>query len=50
MEEIIVRQATIEDLNSIQTLNNDLFELEYENFDNTLMVGWPFKKRRKRIF
>lgn len=50
MEEIIVRQATIEDLNSIQTLNNNLFELEYKNFDNTLMVGWPFKKDGKEYF
>ena len=38
MEKIIIRKATIEDLVSIQELNNSLFELEYENFDDTLQV------------
>ena len=35
MEKVIIRKATIEDLSSIQELNNSLFELEYENFDDT---------------
>ena len=34
-----IRKATIEDLASIQKLNNSLFELEYENFDDTLKKG-----------
>ena len=47
MEKIIIRKATIEDLVSIQELNNSLFELEYENFDDTLKKGWTFEKEGK---
>lgn len=50
MEKIIIRKATREDLVSIQELNNSLFELEYENFDNTLKKGWPFEKEGKEYF
>lgn len=45
-----IRKATIEDLASIQKLNNSLFELEYENFDDTLKKGWPFDKKGKEYF
>ena len=50
MEKIIIRKATIEDLVSIQELNNSLFELEYENFDDTLKKEWPFQKEGKEYF
>ena len=50
MEKVIIRRATIEDLRSIQELNNSLFELEYKNFDNTLKQGWPFEKEGKEYF
>lgn len=50
MENILIRKANIEDLSSIQKLNNALFELEFENFDNTLKVGWPFEKDEKEYF
>ena len=50
MEKIIIRKATIEDLVSIQELNNNLFELEFNNFDDTLKVGWPFEKEGKEYF
>lgn len=47
MEKITIRKATIEDLVLIQELNNSLFELEYENFDDTLKKRWPFEKEGK---
>ena len=50
MEKVIIRKATIEDLSSIQELNNSLFELEYKNFDDTLKQGWPFEKEGKEYF
>lgn len=50
MKNIVIRKAHIQDLNSIQELNNKLFELEYENFDDTLKVGWPFEEDGKEYF
>lgn len=47
MEEIIIRKATIEDLVSIQELNNSLFELEDKNFDDTLKKDGLLKKKEK---
>ena len=49
MEKINIRKATINDLNSVQDLNNSLFELEFNNFDDTLKLGWPFEKKEKNI-
>lgn len=50
MEKVIIRKAVLEDLNSIQKLNNSLFDLEFNNFDDTLKVGWPFEKDGKEYF
>lgn len=50
MSNITIRKATIHDLISIQTLNNNLFELEYKNFDDTLKNGWPFEKEGEEYF
>ena len=50
MENIIIRKANIEDLIKVQELNNNLFELEFNNFDDTLKVGWPFEKEGKEYF
>ena len=50
MERINIRRANINDLNAVQELNNSLFELEFNNFDNTLKLGWPFEKDGKEYF
>lgn len=50
MEKINVRKATLQDLTSIQKLNNNLFDLEYNNYDDTLKVGWPFEEEGKKYF
>ncbi len=50
MKSIEIRKANLQDLSSIQELNNKLFELEYENFDDTLKVGWPFEEEGKEYF
>lgn len=42
MEEVLIRKATIDDLEDIRRLNNELFELELNNFDDTLVSGWPY--------
>lgn len=40
----------IENLNEIQELNNQLFELEYNNFDSSLKVGCSFEKEDTEYF
>ena len=50
MEKINIRKATINDLNSVQYLNNSLFDLELNNFDDTLKQGWFFEKEGKEYF
>lgn len=47
---VIIKRANIENLEDIQKLNNHLFELEYENFDPSLKVGWPFEKEGTEYF
>ncbi len=42
--EISIKKADITYLKDIQNLNNQLFELEYNNFDPALKVGWTFEK------
>lgn len=44
------RKAKIEDLNVIQNLNNELFKLEKENYDPTLVNDWPITEEGKEYF
>lgn len=48
--ELTIKKATIEDLNTIQDLNNKLFELEYNNFDPSLKIGWPYEIAGEEYF
>lgn len=41
---IEIKRADITYLRDIQNLNNKLFELEYNNFDPALKVGWTFEQ------
>ena len=50
MKDIIIRQASLRDLESIQKLNYKLFKLEKENFDPTLIVDWPLSEEGKNYF
>lgn len=50
MKNIIIRKATINDLQRIRELNNDLFELELANFDNYLIKGWPLSDEGEIYF
>lgn len=50
MNDIIVRKAKLEDLNVIQNLNNQLFKLEKENYDSTLVQDWPLSEDGKQYF
>lgn len=47
---IEIKRASIKNLSDIQNLNNQLFELEYANFDPALKVGWPFEKDGEEYF
>lgn len=48
--EFTIKKATIDDLNTIQELNNKLFELEYNNFDPSLKIGWPYEIAGEEYF
>lgn len=50
MDNINIRRANIDDLLYIQKLNKELFELEYNNFDNTLLQDWPLTQEGKEYF
>ncbi|MEE3343723.1 MAG: GNAT family N-acetyltransferase [Bacilli bacterium] len=50
MNEIFIRKAQLEDLNIIQNLNNELFKLEKENYDSTLVQDWPLSEDGKQYF
>lgn len=47
---IEIKRADISNLKEIQNLNNQLFELEYNSFDPSLKVGWPFEKEGTAYF
>ena len=50
MNNIIIRNAVISDLETIQKLNNSLFELEKEKYDSTLIGNWPLTDEGKKYF
>ena len=41
MDKVFIRKATLDDVDNIIKLNKILFDLEYENFDNTLDINRP---------
>lgn len=45
-----IRNAEMKDLSAIQSLNNELFELELANFDKYLVKGWSFSNEGKSYF
>lgn len=45
-----IRKANINDLEKIQKLNNDLFDLELNTCDPTLVKDWPFSKDGEEYF
>lgn len=47
---MIIRRAGIEDLSEIQRLNNELFELEFNNYDSSLIRNWPLSEEGKKYF
>ena len=50
MQDIMIRKANIEDLEYIQKLNNELFDLELNNYDDTLIKDWPLSSNGKKYF
>ena len=50
-DEVQISVATIEDLKTVQTLNNKLFQLEYDcGFDENLRLGWPLTAEGEAYF
>ena len=50
MEKVIIRKAELADLNSIQKLNDNLFDLEFNNYDDTLKREWALEKEGQDYF
>lgn len=50
MNKVEIREANINDFKKIQNLNNELFKFEYNKFDNSLKVGWPYQEEGKNYF
>lgn len=49
-KKVIIRKAGLEDLTSIQKLNDNLFDLEFNNFDDTLKREWALEKEGQEYF
>ena len=47
---MLIRKATLKDLQRIQELNNELFDLELANFDKYLIKDWPLSNEGKLYF
>ena len=50
MKNLLIRKASINDLSYIQELNNNLFDLELENYDPTLVKDWAISNDGKMYF
>ena len=45
-----IRKANLGDLDAICALNNQLFKLEKEKYDPTLVEGWPISNEGREYF
>lgn len=50
MKNLLIRKANINDLSHIQELNNNLFDLELENYDPTLVKDWAISNDGQLYF
>lgn len=50
MNDIVIRKAILDDLETIQQLNYELFVLESNNFDDTLIVDWSLSDDGRQYF
>lgn len=50
MDNIVIKIATLENLADIQFLNDELFKLEKENYDKTLVRDWALSDEGKEYF
>lgn len=50
MNNILIRKSNLDDVNKIQHLNNELFKLEKENYDSTLVSDWPLTEEGRLYF
>lgn len=50
MKNLFVRKANLNDLETIQKLNNQLFDLELKYYDTTLVKDWAISNEGKEYF
>ncbi len=50
MESLTIRKADLKDLEIIQNLNNELFDLELKKYDTTLVKDWAISSDGKEYF
>lgn len=50
MKDLIIRKANLKDLEIIQNLNNEFFDLELKNYDTTLVKDWAISSEGKEYF
>jgi len=50
MSKVLIREANLSDLLEIQKLNDSLFDLEYNSYDDTLKLGWALEKEGQEYF
>lgn len=50
MKDLVIRNANLQDLEIIQKLNNELFDLELKNYDTTLVKDWAISNEGKEYF
>ena len=43
-KDFIIRKADIKDLKDILKLNFELFKKEYQEFDKSLNLNWPYRE------
>lgn len=47
---INIRKAALSDLKEIQNLNNELFKKEFNDYDKSLKIDWPYQKEGEQYF
>lgn len=50
MDDVVLKKATIEDLEAVQILNQKLFKREFEKYNKLLNIEWTFAEKETNYF
>ena len=50
MDDVVLKKATIEDLEAVQILNQKLFKREFEKYNKLLNIEWTFAEKGTNYF